>query len=638
MASLTKVNTKQEKYGVTWQLDAEIFDCNECRKPFNAFRRRHHCRNCGMIFCDSCTKNKMSVRGSTNLKRVCDPCKLILVPMEKNSTSTEKQWQSDTTSKPKNSNSNSPSKTNGKKGTTSEQEHVEEVVLRWADELQDGSGVTCHFQGALVIGGTACWYRSNGDEESRIQIERQKLASTRDCLYIVHSSDVGYFLTCVIETGGQQVIETTSDTKVTEALPGLQSVNIGLRPHQHTLRCDRSERVCDAVGKFREGETLYMTMITRSMEDMNPSEVQCSYRWLKSTTMLSMVPKSPANASSTKKQLSRADRKTLATQKSTTESKTTKMLATSVSFRKRNGSQTYTQASVIFDFEAIEANEMSVKKGCTITDVEVVDVDWARGSCNGLRGAVPTNYIQLDPKYKIDVNNEDSKGETKLSDAVEVVENVEDIVDIDSDDENHAVKTRVATRKWRGSIFKMCEWEEIGSGTTTCDQTGELKVGLDHVGYMIALEVTLKNLPPNSNLVQLSKKSLPVGPIEAANCRIDNLIIVAPTGVNVGKTVRAEYDYYGGYEGASKFSWIRITPEGSRDVIHDFEPRQPGQDGPESYVLTQQDMGCRLKVHVRVLRDDGLTVRNFLKCWFLFFCLRSDILYVYFSFLFFFNY
>ena len=75
-------------------------------------------------------------------------------------------------------------------------------------------------------------------------------------------------------------------------------------------------------------------------------------------------------------------------------------------FRKRNGSQTYTQASVIFDFEAIEDNEMSVKKGCTITDVRVVNVDWVRGYCNGLRGAVPTKYIQLDPKYKIEVLNQ----------------------------------------------------------------------------------------------------------------------------------------------------------------------------------------------------------------------------------------
>ena len=131
---------------------------------------------------------------------------------------------------------------------------------------------------------------------------------------------------------------------------------------------------------------------------------------------------------------------------------------------------------------------------------------------------------------------------------------------------------------------------------------------------MIALEVMLEDLPEGSNIVQVKKRSLPVGPIEAANCRIDHLMISSDEeGVGVGKVVKAVYDYYGGREGASTFSWIRITPQGQREDITNMAPRDPQQHasglrGPESYTLTERDMGCRLKVHVRVLRNDGLTV------------------------------
>ena len=626
MTSLSTKNAKQEKYGVTWQLDGEIFECNECRKPFNAFRRRHHCRNCGMIFCNDCSKNKMSVRGSANPKRVCDPCKLILVPLTQ-SSSTETTPGSTGASAGAGAGANTSANTgNTGRGssvksinsnanrdsssvtTAPKQECLEEIVLRWADALMDGASVTCHFQGMIVLDGTACWYRHSLPEcpaslSSRVEIERQRLTSSRDCLYMVKKSDVGYYLTCEIETNKQQ-IQTTSEIQVTQALPGLQSVNIGLRLHQHTLRCDRSERVCDAVGKFREGETLFMSMITRGMDNLDPSQVKCSYRWLQSATKL--APATPKSPQLKKKTSSSAP----SSMKTLSPKSPKKSLLTKASFRTRTGTKTYTQAIVIFDFAAIEANEMSVQMGSMLTDVEVVDSDWARGSCNGMRGAVPTTYIQLDAKHRI---NETAAVNTAAVNAEEEGKKSTDVVvdEIDSSDDEQDEASSIA-KKWRGSIYKMCEWNEIASGTTTCDQTCELKIGLNHVGYMIALDVTLEDLPKDALIEQIHKKSLPVGPIEAANCRIDNLIISAKDGINVGQKVTAKYDYYGGYEGGSKFSWIRITPEGSRDVIHDFVPRNlDNKAGPESYVLTEQDMGCRLKVHVRVLRDDGLTVRCF---------------------------
>lgn len=38
-----------------WMDDAFVADCLNCFKPFTAFRRKHHCRFCGQIFCSDCT-------------------------------------------------------------------------------------------------------------------------------------------------------------------------------------------------------------------------------------------------------------------------------------------------------------------------------------------------------------------------------------------------------------------------------------------------------------------------------------------------------------------------------------------------------------------------------------------------------
>lgn len=38
-----------------WVPDDQRGDCTACGKAFGTFRRRHHCRQCGEIFCDSCS-------------------------------------------------------------------------------------------------------------------------------------------------------------------------------------------------------------------------------------------------------------------------------------------------------------------------------------------------------------------------------------------------------------------------------------------------------------------------------------------------------------------------------------------------------------------------------------------------------
>jgi hypothetical protein len=64
------------KFGVEWQPNAGAPACTLCGLPFTWSRRRHHCRLCGRLVCDACSRARMQpVRGSDKPERACDRCK-----------------------------------------------------------------------------------------------------------------------------------------------------------------------------------------------------------------------------------------------------------------------------------------------------------------------------------------------------------------------------------------------------------------------------------------------------------------------------------------------------------------------------------------------------------------------------------
>lgn len=63
--------------GRKWIADEDSDKCMNCHKDFVfAFRGRHHCRSCGGLFCDDCTKKRAAVLqfGYHEKVRVCEPC------------------------------------------------------------------------------------------------------------------------------------------------------------------------------------------------------------------------------------------------------------------------------------------------------------------------------------------------------------------------------------------------------------------------------------------------------------------------------------------------------------------------------------------------------------------------------------
>ncbi|XP_011877931.1 PREDICTED: lateral signaling target protein 2 homolog [Vollenhovia emeryi] len=65
----------------TWVPDNDAPRCMACQAGFTVVRRRHHCRNCGKVFCGRCSSNNVPLPhfGHTKPVRVCNRCFLYQV-------------------------------------------------------------------------------------------------------------------------------------------------------------------------------------------------------------------------------------------------------------------------------------------------------------------------------------------------------------------------------------------------------------------------------------------------------------------------------------------------------------------------------------------------------------------------------
>jgi WD40 repeat protein len=59
-----------------WRPDAEVLECLKCTAKFGTFLRKHHCRDCGEVFCDNCSRKRKALPSKALFApvRVCDDC------------------------------------------------------------------------------------------------------------------------------------------------------------------------------------------------------------------------------------------------------------------------------------------------------------------------------------------------------------------------------------------------------------------------------------------------------------------------------------------------------------------------------------------------------------------------------------
>jgi len=67
-----KLNAKE--LAPVWVPDNDAKQCMRCEKSFSIINRRHHCRNCGLVICSSCSSHKYPLTNYGKSVRVCAIC------------------------------------------------------------------------------------------------------------------------------------------------------------------------------------------------------------------------------------------------------------------------------------------------------------------------------------------------------------------------------------------------------------------------------------------------------------------------------------------------------------------------------------------------------------------------------------
>ena len=72
---LFKTQLELEKLlGRKWTEDSDVISCSLCQREFSLIVRKHHCRNCGQIFCNECSSKMAPIASNKKPVRVCDAC------------------------------------------------------------------------------------------------------------------------------------------------------------------------------------------------------------------------------------------------------------------------------------------------------------------------------------------------------------------------------------------------------------------------------------------------------------------------------------------------------------------------------------------------------------------------------------
>jgi hypothetical protein len=67
-------------HNVSWEHDDAVQFCRCCNHEFNMTLRKHHCRGCGGIYCETCAPNNQFVPGVKEKVRLCLGCRLGETP------------------------------------------------------------------------------------------------------------------------------------------------------------------------------------------------------------------------------------------------------------------------------------------------------------------------------------------------------------------------------------------------------------------------------------------------------------------------------------------------------------------------------------------------------------------------------
>eukprot|EP01036_Dinobryon_divergens_P022388 gene22388-30639_t len=387
---------------------------------------------------------------------------------------------------------------------------------------------------------------------------------------------------------------------------------ISLLPHQHTLFCERKQRVCTAVGKLQELE--YVAVSTRSGEPMSIY----SFCWirLKSSQPDATFEIIPDSENCESYQLQRED---VGHWISICYTNFDDSIQDTVTPIPVSSSQPETFTLRVDEAKADDAGDK--KEGCKSEDVpEDVKVDETEtiplieGSGDAPTDTSESKSTTPDASASPDVSTLVSEKESKVAASNESSASLNSAAipsSVPVEGDNEVPISTVET----ASITTDNAPTNAGTATATISSVDAITP------------------PPVSDPVVsaplkfLSRKLGPVlaGPPRLLDMTVQLEAIPIPPDLSTvevdGSTLQvavARSEYIGGVEGQSEYWWFRISPDGRREQVTEpiavSSPTLIGESlawgdynskDPRFYRITEADLGCTLKAKCRPVRCDN---------------------------------
>lgn len=144
--------------------DQETDQCKRCGIEFSVKRRKHHCRRCGLIVCDSCSKNRIQLKKNGKKSRVCNECFNQIAPRHMRSISSKRDEETLSNDDMFDPNTNSPPIIH-EQATTEEVEYIIENLRQAAIKQKQENELRNKHDSMPSAASSASWIRTDNFPE-----------------------------------------------------------------------------------------------------------------------------------------------------------------------------------------------------------------------------------------------------------------------------------------------------------------------------------------------------------------------------------------------------------------------------------------------------------------------------------------
>lgn len=283
-------NTELKKL---WMPDNKSRECYDCTQKFNTFRRKHHCRLCGQIFCSKCCNQIIpgKIIMCTGELRVCNYCSKVVLSYLKSSDinadlkSDLQALEDDLSSKFVGSpNASSSSNFIGDRsphrkvsvGYQEERLVSNPNILPYADRkniLQQSNSLKSLYEDMIKL---LHHQQHRGSEFLNFLMNNQKFSNKQQAVSVLNAMIEAGFITPVIlyENAESVPVEDSSQVEFNEnltyKLPRIEEISAGAENLMYPVR--RSESICedeeddDIIPPSVNSESLFSTSMEQELQ------------------------------------------------------------------------------------------------------------------------------------------------------------------------------------------------------------------------------------------------------------------------------------------------------------------------------------------------------------------------------------